>query len=290
MSHIISFPLCPCGSRRAFSKCCEPHFDLLGIKARDQKPETSLLDWLNICSPPITVSFLKKAGAYVFRVSSYLDSFIDLYLPFGFEGECQDPTAASEAIVSIKHNALLSSFASLSCLSQGLFMQSGCILRSMLEDCLVLVDLFENPGQMDRFLQGKYSTKRICTRVKKLVPDDVVTWHGYFSANFAHCGPLHPAPYIPRACYPENFVLVLGLQDIVRAIVAFHIVLERSYFTKTNNTIFWKHKKPTDNLLFNRENPVFVWANRLGEEVVSQYPPDQRKDGFSYDTRGYRTK
>ena len=160
----------------------------------------------------------------------------------------------------------------------------------MLEDCLVLVDLFESPGQIARFLQGKYSAKGICTRVKKSVPGDVVTWYGYFSANFAHCGPLHPAPYIPRACYPENFVLVLGLQDIVRAVVTFHIVLERLYYDRTKQPLFWKRRNDKDNLLFNEDNPGFAWANKLGQEVVSQYPPDEKKEGFSYDPRGYRTK
>jgi len=205
-------------------------------------------------------------------------------------GPTSDQEDANRALFHIKHNILLSLFASLSCLSQGLFLQSGTLLRSLFEDCLVLVDLFENEGQVEKFLQNKYSTKGLVSRVKKFIPNDVVTWYGYFSANFAHFGPLHPAPHLPRACYPDNWVLVIGIQNIVRAVVTLHLVLERIYFDQTTHPFFWKRVGTKPDLIFNEDSKVFSWAQKLGKELVTQYPPGERKEGFSYYSKGYRPK
>lgn len=281
---------CPCGSKKYFSQCCEPYFSILGLKSPPLESETLLLSWLEDYSTPIVQAFMQKARIYVFRISSYLDEIAEKYFTLGFLGSASDQEYADRSIFHIKHNILLSMFAALSCLSQGLFLQSGVILRSLCEDCLVLIDLFENKGQIDKFLQNEYSTKNLVSRVKKFTPNDVVQWYGYFSANFAHFGPLHPAPYLPRACYPENWIIVVGLQNIVRSITTFHLVLERLYFDQTTQPLFWKRTEGKPDLVFNEDSIVFEWTEKLGKEIVSNYPPDERKKGFFYDTKNYRTK
>ena len=290
MSRETNSTTCPCGSSELFSKCCEPYFTILGLKSPLPKSETLLLDWLEKYSTPISRSFMQKVRIYIFRVSSYLDEIADRYFSLGFQGATSNQEDADRAVFNIKHNILLSIFASLSCLAQGLFLQSGTILRSMCEDCLVLVDLFENEGQIEKFLQNKYSTKGLVSRVKKFIPNDVVNWYGYFSANFAHFGPLHPAPYMPRACYPENWVLVIGLQNIVRAVVTFNLVLERIYPDKTAQPLFWKRIGAEPDLVFNDDSKVFAWAEKLGKDITSRYPPGERKEEFFYDAKDYRTK
>lgn len=283
-------PVCPCGSGKTFSECCEPYLSILGINPPVSEPETILLEWLYRYSTPIFESFMQKVRAPVFRISLYLDEIVERYFSLGFQGSAPDQEDANSAVFHIKHNILLSIFASLSCLSQGLFLQSGAILRCLCEDCLVLVDLFENKGQVHKFLQNKYSTRNLLSRVKKFIPNDIVSWYGYFSANFAHFGPLHPAPYLPRACYPDNWVLVVGLQNIVRAVVTFHLVLERLYFDQTNQPFFWKRVAGKPDPVFYEDSRVFAWAKKLGEEVTTEYPPNEKKEGFFYGQQSYQTK
>jgi hypothetical protein len=219
-----------------------------------------------------------------------LDWIIDKFFPLEFETACSNKEAVDKAVFSIKNNILHSLLASLSCLCQGLFIQSGILLRSLTEDCLVLLDLFENGEQVDKFLQGRYSTNSLLSRVKKSIPPNVINWYGYFSANFAHFGPLHPSPYLPKGCYADNYVIVIGLQNVVRAVVTFHLVLERLHFDRTVQPLFWKRIEGNAGLVFNEDSPVFTWAEELGKEIVTRYPPDERKEGFFYDSQGYRTK
>jgi hypothetical protein len=278
--------LCPCGSGRPFPECCEPYSLMLGLEF---KPELSTIffEWLLVYSTPIFASFMQKVGSYVFRISAYLDGVMDKFFTFGFERNTTNKDDADEAIVSIKNNILHSLLASLSCLSQGLFLQSGSLLRSSTEDCLVLLDLFENSGQMEKLLDGKYKVNDLVSRVKKAIPHDFIEWYGYFSKNFIHFGPLHPAPYLPRACFGDNYILVAGLQNLVRAIITFHVVLERVYFDKTPIPLLWKRVEGEKDLVFNDDSPVFDWAGELGKEIVAQYPPSARKEGFLYSSKSY---
>ena len=154
----------------------------------------------------------------------------------------------------------------------------------------MLVDLFENEGQIEKILEDKYSAAGVVGRVKGLLPDYIIKWYGYFSANFAHFGPLHPVPYMPRKCWPDNWVLVTGIQNVVRGSVAFGIVLERLYFDKSTRPVFWKDGTRKGDLVFDEDSPVWNWVDDLGREVVARYPPDERKEGFTYGERTYKPK
>ena len=281
---------CPCGSNKLFSECCEPFFSTLGLKFDRPELRTTLLEWLHAYSPPITASFMRKAYTYIFRISWYLEKIIDEYFSIGFEAKVSNQEEVDKVVSSIKNDILHSLYASLSCLSQGLFLQSGIILRSLIENCLVLVDLTENKEQLERYLKGKYSVNNLLSRVKKAVPSDIVSWYGYFSANFTHFGPFHPAPYLPTACYADNYVLVVGLQNLVRAVVTFHSVLERLYFNEIQKPLLLKRIEGKDELVFNEDSPVLTWAEELGKEIIAHYPPDERKEGFLYDSKDYNPK
>jgi len=282
--------LCPCNSGKIYSKCCAPYFTKLGLETPTLESETSFLDWLERYSGPIYKSFMKKTRPYLFRISCYLDSIVDQYFDLGFCGDYLDQNTADEAVFNIKHNVLLSLFASLSCLSQGLFIQSGIILRSAFEDCFVLVDIFENKQQIRKLMEGKYTTNGLISRVKIFLPDNVIGWYGHLSANFAHFGPIHSVPYVPRACYPDNFVLVIGIRNIVRTVVTFHVVLERIYFDQTIQPVLWQQSENDRRLIFSDNSQVFNWTEQLGKEIVSKYNPKERKESFRYNSKTYRLK
>lgn len=281
---------CPCGSGKNFSDCCEKYLRMPGHYEWGTKPETVLFDWLDVYSQPIVTSFIEKTRPYVFRISSYLDSIVDQYFTLEFDTHISGKEAVNKAVFSIKNNILHSLLASFSCSCQGLFIQSGILIRSLTEDCLVLIDFAENRGQVDRFLKGRYSTAGLLSRVKVFIPQNIVDWYGYFSANFTHFGPLHPAPYLPTGCYGDNYVLVAVLQNLVRAIATFHTVLERIHFNQIRHPVLWKREDSDSDLIFCDDSTVFNWIEELGKEIVSDYPPDERKEGFFYDPQGYRPK
>jgi len=219
-----------------------------------------------------------------------LDKIVDLYFPLGYTSQPVESEKINRDFVFIKHNILLTLFASITSLSQGLFLQSGMLLRSEVEDCMVILDLSENRKQAERYIKGKYSTNGILSRVKHLIPDVLVKWYGYFSANFSHFGPLHPAPYMPRACYSENWPIVIGFQNFVRGIITLHIILERIYYEFTERPIFWKYDKEANKIEFCDDNVVFEWNEKLGKEIVSKFPPNEKKPGFTYTEEEYKTK
>lgn len=282
---------CFCGSGEDFSKCCRPYCTILDLKNDYYKKDTLLLDWLNLYSEPIKGTFLSKTNSFIFRISIYLDNIIDKYAHLGFPHSVSRDirTFLDESILGIKSNIILSLNASITCLSQGLFLQSGMLLRSVIEDSLVLIDIVENVQQAKKFTKDKYSTSGLISRVKMYIPNDIAVWYGDFSANFAHFGPLHPSPYIPHACYQDNFVIVIGLQGFVRAILALHIILERIYFKVTKKPYFWGINA-RNVLEFNNDSKVFAWANNLTKEMASKYPPNERKEGYVYSERSYKLK
>ena len=271
---------CPCGSGKNYSHCCEKYIRVPKNYVWGTTPKTILFDWINTYSPPIANSFIKKVRPYVFRISCCLDAILDQY--FNLELDCfsQDKEKLNDAIDSIKYNILHTFIASFSCLAQGLFIQSGILIRSMIEDSLVLIDFIENSAQVDRFLKGKYSTNGLLSRVKIFIPDNITEWYGYFSANFTHFGPIHPAPYLPTGCYADNTRLVIGLQNMVRAVVTFQTVLERIYYDKTDYHVLWNREAKTSDLIFNEDSQIFEWSENLGKEILSNFPPGEVKEGF----------
>lgn len=281
--------MCLCGSRKLFSDCCEKYLTMVEGLRVDPRG-TFLLEWVERYAPPMAEEFMRKVKTYVFRISWLLQGFLERYFASPVVQKNDRLETREEPICCIEHNTLLCLFGALSCLKEGLFIQSGILLRSVLENCFVLVDLSENKGQIEKLLQDKYSVNGLLGRTKSLVPSCLVEWYGYFSRNFAHFGPLHPAPYVPRRCWAENHVLVTGIQNIVRGCVAFGIVLERLHFDQSSQPVFWKPDLKNRNLAFDEQGRVWEWIEELGKEIVAQYPPNERKEGFTYIEKTYKLK
>ncbi len=277
---------CKCGSEKPYVDCCEPYYSMLDLNSDELEP--LLIDWRLRYGFATCEGFHKRASTFSFRISIYLDSIINKYLPLGYLENRDDDT--DETIISIKHNILLGLFGAYSCLSEGLFIQSGILLRSVVEDCFILVDIFLNPDQLRRVLDNKYSTSKLLSRIKNEIPAELIDYYGYFSANFSHFGAVHPAPYRPRACYEDNWVLVLGIENLIRAILTFHISLERIYFKQTRDPFFWEKDVHNNRLCFNGDNIVYDWVNKLIKELQKSFPPDERKNGFEYTEKSYKLK
>lgn len=287
---MMGSPRCPCGSRRLYSNCCEKYLGPIQALGSDPRT-TALLDWLERCARPTAREFMRKSRTYIFRISWLLDNFVGRYTGSPLVGnECGRWDSRDEPICWIEHNTLLSLFGALSCIEQGLFVQSGILLRSVLENCFVLVDLSENKIQVERFLQDKYSVSGLLGRTKSLLPRCLSEWYGYFSRNFAHFGPIHHAPYVPRLCWPDNWVLVTGIQNIMRGCVGFGIVLERLHFDESRQLLFWSIDSNSKRLAFDEEGAIWEWIEDLGKEIMAKYPPEERKKGFTHAGKSYKLK
>ena len=280
---------CPCSSRKLYSNCCEKYLGMIPGLGADPK-ETVLLEWLERYAPPIAQEFMRKARTYIFRISWLLQSLLERYFDSPVVRKNGRLETKDEPICCIEHNTLLCLFGALSCLEQGLFIQSGILLRSVLENCFVLVDISENKGQIERILKDKYSVNGLLGRTKLLLPECLVDWYGYFSRNFAHFGPIHPAPYTPGRCWPDNMVLVTGIQNVVRGFVGFGIVLERLHFDQAIEPVFWNLDPKNGDLTFDEQKSVWEWIKELGKEAVAKYPPKERKEGFIYTEKTYKLK
>jgi hypothetical protein len=277
---------CPCGSEKTYSNCCEKFFNL--TTNNNNLNETILLEWTKKYAPPIKTEFQLKMHKYLFRLSYYLDVITEKYLYLHFNIETKDSKEIDEMLFYMKHNPLSSIFAGLACLEQGLFMQSGAIFRSSIESCMVLIDVCEHEEQMQKLLQDKYSINNIISRIKTLIPNLMIKWYGYFTKNFAHFGPLHSAPYLPRKCWPDNWMIVIGIQNIVWACFAFGIALERIHFKDVKHHLFWKKDLETDKLIFSEEGPIWDWNDNMRKEIITQFPPNERKEGCTYTEKSYK--
>ena len=280
---------CPCGSGRQFEACCQSYVSVLNRQPFQQ--ETILMSWIDRFSPPIQDSFRKKTQTLLFRISLYADVIFDFLCPVGFRAvaDPEQQRQLDEAVRAIKHNVMLSLFGSLTCLAQGLFIQSGSLVRCCIEDSLVLLDFFTDETQLNRFLSGTYSASKVLTRVKRHIPDNLTRWYGHFSANFAHFGPFHSASYLPRACLPDNYVVGSGLENLLLATYMFHVVLERAHFDQLPKVFFWV--QGADGLLeFSEDDRITKYVNKLQQEIISVFPPGERKDGYIYGPREYHTK
>ncbi len=278
--------ICPCGSGKDFSKCCEPY--AIKLPTGGQLNETVLVSWMDRYSIPIQESFRKKARSFIFRISIYADLVFDSLCPLGFKSLLDNQDVIDESVKAIKHNIMLSLIASLSCLTQGLFLQSGSLIRNCIEDSLVLLDIYENEEQLNKFLLGNYSANQVLKRVKQYIPNEFKLWYGHFSANFAHFGPFHSAPYMPQACYQDNYVLGSGLENLLLATYMYHVVLERAHFDQLPGSLFWANCR--GNLEFTLDNNITKYVHKLQGAILAEFPPDERKEGYHYSKRDYKAK
>jgi hypothetical protein len=277
---------CPCKSGKNFENCCQKY--LAELKLDPDKLEPIMANWKQKYGLAISGNFQKKVNSSIYRISLYLDDILSKYLHLGYKKNNMDNEDTDEAIRFIKHNILLSFFAAYSCLTEGLFIQSGGLLRSAIEDSMILLDVFNDEKQLSKVLDNKYSAKNLLTRIKNSIPKELVDYYGYFSANFTHFGPLHIAPYLPRPCLGDNYIIVVGMENIIRAILTFHIILERIYYDENVFSYFWD--KINETLVFKEDNKIYPWINKIIKENQKLFPVDERKNGFYYSPKDYKPK
>lgn len=260
---------CPCNSGENIENCCGKNLSDIGLNITADEKDTLLLEWVSKYGPTMANTFSDKTQKYVYRLSRYLDEIMDVYLGRPFPSPLEITGDTHETYMFLKHNNALHIVAAYRLLSEGLFIQSGALLRTAIESSMVLLDVFINPAALDRIENNTYKAQSVLKRVKIYIPKNIVDWYGYFSANFSHVGAIHSSQYIPRACYPDNWVILTGLQNILRSIVTYHELLERIYFFDIKKPWFWKITN--GDIVFNDNSKIFIWADKLGKEIKNEF-------------------
>lgn len=264
---------CPCGSGSSRADCCEPSLDAIGLGVNGEHG-TYLLDWVEKYAHPISESFHKKARTFGYRISRYLDGVLDAYMGADYPSRIELTDTTDEIFRCQKHNIALTIAGAYRLLSEGLFVQSGVLLRTSIESCFVLLETATNPSCIDLIEKNKYEAQSALKRIKPMIPNNIIKWYGYFSANFTHVAAIHQADYMPRACFSDNWVIITGLQNIVRAIVSYHVVLERAYIETIDDPFFWK--KENGGIKFDDNSKIFSWVADLGAKINEAIPVDEK--------------
>ncbi len=206
-----------------------------------------------------------------------MDGVLDYYLARNYPSKIYVADDINEIYWHQKHNVALTLAGAFRLLADGLFIQSGVLLRTAIESSLVLLEVAINPSCIDLLAANKYRSQSVLKRIRAMVPQNVIGWYGYLSANFSHVAAIHQAPYIPRSCYPDNWIIVTGLQNILRSIVAYHILLERVYLDDIYEANFWI--KMEKQVLFKEDSRIFKWADQLGKDINVALPTENPPAG-----------
>lgn len=279
---------CPCGSGESIDTCCRVSLRTIELDVIEDDTETYLLDWSEKFAPACSETFHRRSRTFAYRISRYLDAVIDVYMPLGFPTSVGFNGDADKLYQAQKHSIALTIAGAFRLLGDGLFLQSGVLLRTAVESSLVLLDVAIHPKLIEGVFNNNYQSQSVLKRVKRFVPSEVVDWYGYFSANFTHVAALHQAEYMPRACFPDNWVIVTGYQDILRSIVTYNIMLERAYASVQEPRWMWKGT--CDEIFFDRNSSVFQWAEELGNSIKEQIPTNNLPPGFTKSERSVTLK
>jgi len=276
--------VCPCGSGKTYEECCNKYFSLLQISPR-QIEESFLFGWFSKYSEPIKTTFIQKTKKYLFQISEYIGAIIGTYYeqhyPKSIISDSYD-----EGFTGLKNNAINVLLGASHCLAYGLFIPHGVLLRSLLEICFTIHVVTDDINKMEQFEKGELSTKKVLHKIKKIMPEYITDFYYYLTANYSHCGPFHKALLMPSACYPENYVIMVGLNNLALSTLIYHITLELAYLDYIEKPKFWIKEGPT----YTDTSSIIEWQSRFCEEVISDFPPSNKISYMTYSKKDIKPK
>lgn len=277
---------CICGSDLRFEDCCKSFSDI--FKHKDINSENLLLvDWLKKSSIAHQESYHNLTHKYFYRISLYFENILLLFNEVSLKSAVPE---LDETIINIRLNIIHSLLSSTTLMAQGLFLQSGVLHRTAFEDLFVILDFVENPIQFEKFKEGKYSTNKVLNRIKDNIPEPMARWYGYFTANFTHFCEIHTIPFLPRKCHPDNYIIILGFQNLIRLMVSYHIVLERIYFPFIDNKYFWEINRNNKLDMDLDSSPISDWVESIGKEIKIDFPINDKRGNLNYSEKTYKFK
>jgi len=118
--------------------------------------------------------YADPARPFVYRISRYMDTVLDMYLAQDYPSHLSVDAGTSEIYRAQKHNVAMTIMGAYGLLAQGLFVQSGILLRTAVEASMVLLDVALHPKIIDDLAKNKYDSKSVLRNLKGLIPRDVV--------------------------------------------------------------------------------------------------------------------
>jgi len=140
--------------------------------------------------------------------------------------------------------------------------------------------------KMEQFEKGELNTKGVLHKIKKIMPDFITDFYYYLTANYSHCGPFHQALFMPRTCYPDNYEIMVGLNNLALSTLIYHITLELAYLNQIKEPQLWlkEEHKYIDTSSFSE------WQYLFYEDVLADFPPDEKKFYIIYSRKHIKPK
>lgn len=152
---------CICGSEKAYDFCCKPYIE--EFYKHPIEPEDLLVySWVSEFSNSHLHEFEKIFNKYLFRLSHYYNHIESIGQNVSEKFAGKEFEVFNGIQLNIRHSILAAITAS----GTGLFLQGGIILRSAVEDILVLFDLTKNNTPVELIIENKYKISSLVSRIK----------------------------------------------------------------------------------------------------------------------------
>ena len=140
-------------------------------------------------SPAVAASFDSIYGEEFNKLSEEL-SFILTLLANGQRKAIVDKDDIVETCGILLQNAINSIIASIQLLRSGFRLQSGILIRNVIETCAVIFHLLSRPEDLQRFRDGKFESTRAISTAQKMLPIFGRYW-SLLSGQFNHISNLY---------------------------------------------------------------------------------------------------
>jgi len=81
----------------------------------------------------------------------------------------------------------------------------------------------------------------------------------------------------------------MGLNNVIKVILGFHICLERIHFKQLSTHHFWSYEPVIGKFIFDDDAPLYTWVTWLGDQLKANAPLEPQ-EGMLYDSKSYRYK
>ncbi|MEP0212217.1 MAG: hypothetical protein ABJD66_03310 [Cellulophaga sp.] len=241
-----------------------PKEDIAGIYTDEEKGErmifkrNQLINQLQRIGPQINQSFDKIYADEFKNMSSDLSEI----MPLLFIGHKQALNDNEELFITCgdllrnASNTVISSVQTLRC---GFRLQSGILLRSVIEMCATVTHLISDPKTLDDFKNDKIKSTYSISVANKQVPLFGKAW-GILSKKQIHINSLH-ADWYPLKEYTdkEEVPVEVTIGIIGMTIMILRITVELTFFPYIDEHLYWKSE---------------------GENKVSFIPPTEDRIGW----------
>lgn len=227
------------------------------IFTRDQ-----LINQLQRVCPEIQKSFDKTFSEEFKNLSSDLSEI----LPIQFVGYRKALESNSELLITcgdLLRNSANTIIAANQTLRGGFRLQSGILLRSVIEMCATVIHLLVKPGDLKKFLADELSSTKSISIADKHIPLFGRIW-GLMSSKQIHINSLHTDWYPMKEYNNKEEIpasITLGMLGVSTMILA--IVTELTFVNEIETPKYWEVIEKGQVKFIPPDNSTLSWTEKL---------------------------